>query len=366
MSVKTTNNAFATLASDIAAVQNVVTVTAGQGGRFPTLSAADYFYATLVNALNQTEIVKVTQRTGDTMTVVRATSPIAFSAGDRFELRPTAELFNDKADTADVATTYYSKTQADSAYLNKNTGGTVTGYLAVQYNVPQIQFNDTAQAAPNGRWRWVSSGNNMILQRNTAGAGDYSTSTNALYLTSADQAVFLKRPVFNGATPWDTANVTPLDKNLGGVVGGAMQFNSGVTVQGFTQVNNVIQSNNEIRSTNGVLWAYNFAGNGNSGVVYLNAGRDAYHYYDGSNHQINGGGSVYFNGQRMLHVGNGTSDLINNSGFITSIAVAAPRITGSDSGNGYAITGLELADPRTVRLVGQYLAAPPFNGGQGG
>jgi hypothetical protein len=366
MSVKTTNNAFATLAADIAAVQNVVTVTAGQGGRFPTLSAADYFYATLVNALNQTEIVKVTQRTGDTMTVMRASSPIAFSAGDRFELRPTAELFNDKLDAADAANTYATKTYSDTTYLTKSTGGSVT-FLQVTTGSPQIQLNDTATAAPGGRWRLISSGNNALLQRNTAGSGDYSTVTTPVYFRSDDVGVFLKRPIFpGGATPWDTANVTPLDKNLGGVVGGAMQFNSGVTVQGFTQVNNVIQSNNEIRSTNGVLWAYNFAGNGNSGVVYLNAGRDAYHYYDGSNHLINGGGNVYFNGQRMLHVGNGTSDLVNNSGFITSIAVAAPRITGSDSGNGYAITGLELADPRTVRLVGQYLAAPPFNGGQGG
>jgi hypothetical protein len=350
MSVKTTNNAFATLAADIAAVQNVVTVTAGQGGRFPTLSAADYFYATLVNALNQTEIVKVTQRTGDTMTVVRATSPIAFSAGDRFELRPTAELFNDKADTADVATAYYNKTQADSAYLNKNTGGTVTGYLAVQYNSPQIQFNDTATAAPGGRWRWTSGGGNMVLQRNTAGAGDYSTATSPVYFRSDDVGVFLKRPIFNGATPWDTANVTPLDKNLGGVVGGAMQFNSGVTVLGYTQVNNnvgvtgTLTANNSVNSTNG---AYYFQGDYGRSITQSS-------------------GNLSINGFRMLHTGNGNSDLVNNMGYLTSIAVAAPRITGTDNGVGFAITGLEQVDARTVRLVGQYIVPDYSSGGGGG
>ena len=96
MGVKVTNNGFGTLSAGINSSATTVTVDSGQGGRFPTLSSGDFFFATLVDTSNNLEIIKVTARSADSMTVTRAqdnTSARAFSIGDRIELRPTAALF---------------------------------------------------------------------------------------------------------------------------------------------------------------------------------------------------------------------------------------------------------------------------------
>lgn len=93
MAIKWTNNASSTLASSISAVATTITVAGGGGSLFPTLGVGDYFYASLVDSSNNLEIVKVTARTGDVMTVVRGqegTSANAYVGGDKFELRPTA------------------------------------------------------------------------------------------------------------------------------------------------------------------------------------------------------------------------------------------------------------------------------------
>jgi len=93
MGIKFANNAFATLASGINSSVTSITVTTGQGARFPTLGTGDYFYATLVDTSNNLEIVKCTARSTDVLTVVRAqesTTARAYSAGDRIEMRVTA------------------------------------------------------------------------------------------------------------------------------------------------------------------------------------------------------------------------------------------------------------------------------------
>ena len=98
MGVKVTNNAFGTLSAGISTSDTTVTLDSGQGARFPTLGAGDYFYGTIVDTSNNLEIVKVTARSTDSMTVTRAqdnTTATAFSIGDRFELRPVAALFED-------------------------------------------------------------------------------------------------------------------------------------------------------------------------------------------------------------------------------------------------------------------------------
>jgi hypothetical protein len=98
MGIKLSNNAFATLASGINSSATSITVTTGQGARFPTLSAGDYFYATLIDTSNNLEIVKCTARATDVLTVTRAqesTTARAYSAGDRIEIRLTAQTFLD-------------------------------------------------------------------------------------------------------------------------------------------------------------------------------------------------------------------------------------------------------------------------------
>ena len=93
MGIKLTNNAVSLVPNAVTSVQTTLTVTAGTGARFPVLGAGDYFYATLSDVSGNFEIVKVTARTDDVMTFVRAqegTMAIPFPANSRFEHRITA------------------------------------------------------------------------------------------------------------------------------------------------------------------------------------------------------------------------------------------------------------------------------------
>lgn len=91
--VLVTNNAVGTLSGSITNSALSLTLNSGQGALFPNPTGGDYFWATLVTAANVKEIVKVTARSTNTLTIVRAqqsTTAIAFAAGDRCELRFTA------------------------------------------------------------------------------------------------------------------------------------------------------------------------------------------------------------------------------------------------------------------------------------
>ena len=121
MGLKVTNNAYAVLNASITSTATTIVLVAGQGARFPTLSAGDYFYATLIDTSNNLEIVKCTARSTDTLTVVRgqdSTTARAYATNDRFELRPTAVLLTEVITAAEGA-------------LPK-AGGAMTGSLEVQ------------------------------------------------------------------------------------------------------------------------------------------------------------------------------------------------------------------------------------------
>jgi hypothetical protein len=100
MGIKFANSAFATLASGINSSATSITLTTGQGARFPSLAGSDYFYATLIDTSNNLEIVKCTARSTDVLTVTRgqeSTTARAFSTGDRIELRVTAAGITESA-----------------------------------------------------------------------------------------------------------------------------------------------------------------------------------------------------------------------------------------------------------------------------
>jgi len=104
MGIKLTNNAIATVPSAVSSTQTTLTVAAGKGSLFPILGSGDYFFATLSDVNNNFEIVKVTARTDDVMTMVRAeegTLAIPFPANSRFEHRITAATIRAIIDDAD-------------------------------------------------------------------------------------------------------------------------------------------------------------------------------------------------------------------------------------------------------------------------
>ena len=136
MAIKFTNNASATLASGINSSVTTISLTVGQGALFPTLSAGDYFYATLIDSSNNLEIVKVTSRATDTLTVLRGqdgTTARSYNAGDRFELRLTAAAMNDIGDGANLSS---AEVIAALGYTPVDKAGdTISGNLTVSGNI---------------------------------------------------------------------------------------------------------------------------------------------------------------------------------------------------------------------------------------
>jgi len=104
MGIQLSNNAIATVPAAVSSTQTTLTVAAGKGSLFPILGSGDYFYATLNDVNNNFEIVKVTARTDDVMTMTRAqegTLAIPFPANSRFEHRITAATIRAIVDDAD-------------------------------------------------------------------------------------------------------------------------------------------------------------------------------------------------------------------------------------------------------------------------
>ena len=98
MAILFKNNASTKLASGITAAATTMSVVAGTGDLFPNPGVGDYFLCTLVDDLGNKEIVKVTERTADAFTIVRAqegTTARAFNANSLVENRLTAGALNE-------------------------------------------------------------------------------------------------------------------------------------------------------------------------------------------------------------------------------------------------------------------------------
>src|SRR5690606_34563027 len=101
MPVLIANNAASRLAGPITDTSTELALSPGDGSKFPIITAGHWFPVTAVNQYGAFEIMRVTGRSGDILTVVRAqegTQAKAFAVGDRLELRMTAEAFSQKLD----------------------------------------------------------------------------------------------------------------------------------------------------------------------------------------------------------------------------------------------------------------------------
>lgn len=97
--LKISNNAVSRLSANISPADTSISLLPGGGASFPSLATDEWFPATIVKADGSLEIVRVTARATDVLTVVRAqeaTAAIAFSAGDRVEHRFTAAAYTEE------------------------------------------------------------------------------------------------------------------------------------------------------------------------------------------------------------------------------------------------------------------------------
>ncbi len=130
-SIKYTNNAKTTLAADIN--NSVTSATVADGSVFPSLSSGEHFYCTFDDGTNN-EIVKVTARSSNTLTIVRAqdnTSARAFSDGDKAELRITAVVLEEvSTSTSSWGTNIFAGDGSDTTFTLSQTA-TNENYLQV-------------------------------------------------------------------------------------------------------------------------------------------------------------------------------------------------------------------------------------------
>ena len=179
--IKFTNNAHGSLNASINDSVTTITLVSGDGAKFPSLTGSEYFYATLIKSNNDIEIVKVTARSTDELTVVRnqeGSGNKAFDAGDRIELRITAQGIADisninnnlpaqsankflKTDGSSTSwTTGLPALKADTLYNNSGDGDSGVN----------LATNDTVKLDIAGATKWTldASGNNTATGAITA------------------------------------------------------------------------------------------------------------------------------------------------------------------------------------------------------
>ena len=153
------NNAYSALGSSMLIGATSLTLASGTGSRFPTPSGGDYFLLTLADTSGGSEsaweIVKVTARSVDTLTIERAqegTTARAWASGVPVDLRITAGSLAG-----------YTTLTGAQTLTNK----TLTGYTETQYNL-----TGTALVASNGTVQYKAlSGNTTFTESLADGQG---------------------------------------------------------------------------------------------------------------------------------------------------------------------------------------------------
>lgn len=176
MAIKFTNNASATLGTSISSGDTTIALSAGQGSFFPSLGGADYFYATLTDSSNNLEIVKVTARSADTLTVIRAqegTIARAYIGGDKLELRPTAGALTDIADIGYDHIANATGAHAATAISNTPAGGIAATDVQAALNELDTDKFDKTGGAISGTTTVTVSGPSNAVVGTTGGASNY-------------------------------------------------------------------------------------------------------------------------------------------------------------------------------------------------
>jgi len=127
-----TNFGDSTLASSILPSDTTILLETGTGALFPTLSGGDWFRGVLEDVNANKECVKVTARSGDTLTVTRAqegTTALSFSVGSAFSLRLTAASFDEVVQS--LSAVYGVPSQTGNSGKALFTNGTSTEWRAV-------------------------------------------------------------------------------------------------------------------------------------------------------------------------------------------------------------------------------------------
>ena len=216
-----TNNAKTTLSAGITNVATSIPVAAGYGALFPAPSAGDFFYATLTDVSNNIEIVKVTSRATDTMTVVRGqegTTARAYLTGDKFQLRITA-----------ASLTSFAQLTATQTLTNKTLDTAGGNVVKVNGNTLAASAGTATVTVPNATDTLVGKATTDTLTNktiDTAGSNTVKVNGNTLAASAGTATVTLPNStdtLVGRATTDTLTNKTLTDPVInGGITGTAL------------------------------------------------------------------------------------------------------------------------------------------------
>lgn len=258
MALKFANFARSTIATtpSPATTGTSLTVAAGQGSRFPTLGVGDYFYAVMVRRSdNAKEIVKVTARSTDTMTIDRAqegTTGLTFTTGDYFENRLTAEQLATYSSTAVANTWSGAQTFTDAATFQD----TVDFDAAVTFDVsPTVPDGVAASdAASVGQLDAEAAARTAAI----AAAVLPATLAPTLFVEAASRALSGFAAVeWTGLPSWVRQIVVVIDSQSGTSTGvAAVRIGAGGVAEttGYTGTGSVVVSSSAAVAANSTSW----------------------------------------------------------------------------------------------------------------
>lgn len=189
------NNVSGVLSAPISDSSTVLSLVAGQGARFPLPTGGDYFLATLIGldsngAENAWEIVKVTTRATDGLTIARAqegTAAQAWNAGSRLEMRITSGTLSAIAASAKSGVLYTNAAASLSAgiqYLVDSTGGSFTLNMPPSPTINDlVTFTDLFSTWSINPVTLNRNGSNFVDQAGNSQAEDFDLNISGSNLT---------------------------------------------------------------------------------------------------------------------------------------------------------------------------------------
>jgi len=322
MAVLYKNNAASTLASGINTTATSIVLASGGGAKFPAVTGSDFFYLTILDGGGNFEIVKVTVRTADTLTVVRAqegTTALTFVSGVICELRITGGLLDQfKSDTAtSITSSNVTNALGFTPYNASNPSGYITGITSGNVTTA-LGFTPYNATNPNGYISGITSANVTTA----LGYTPYNSSNPSGYITGITSGMVTTAL---GFTPYNNSNPSGYitSSALSGYLTSAsaastyLPLSGDSTRSGTTTLSGVTVFNNYI-SLNG-----DFYHNGNQYI--LNAAQNGWINTlsrNGGNPFIN---NVTYNGNVILHAGNYNSYALPLTGGTLSGTLGSAR-----------------------------------------
>ena len=149
-----TNFAHSQLAAGVNSSATTIVLETGHGARFPAITGTDFFYVTLENAELVREIVKVTARSTDTLTIVRAqdnTTAASWSAGATVALRLNAAAISFMINNVTRRTAADGSAIVPAGDASERDGSPAAGYFRFNTDVSKFEgYNGTTWGSVGG------------------------------------------------------------------------------------------------------------------------------------------------------------------------------------------------------------------------